>query len=484
MASTCDVKACIWAAVLLSATFAQAVTVINKTTGQVLLFDDFEKAGNGISLSAYPDVSGDYDPTARIGSWSVNETGPTNVQVTSYLGNSPDPAAIPQGTNYLRVVRHMAAVAQVDFSMPVPQSTTGDVIHTEAMVWIPSGVNANAFQIQLIGSGGVTDYRVNVTTAAPSGNGGNVNVWDATLTIPTFVDTTLDWLVNTWQKWEFDYAVGNTNFDLTIDGVKKTLPRSGVAGDIKIVSFRCGAQAANMQFRLDSTGYDGKKQDSFTLFRDGFENSVTGAVPVIKDPDIGTYLGVGNGALVRSGSLLASNGPPGAFRGSNYLEVTRLGGLNANIGCMFAGGAIKPNAQELHASFRLWWNTAGFVSFALSDSLSITPTNSLVFNGIRNTRTVEALTGAVYQVLAPAGTFPTNMWTLIELVWYPKTQVCTLSLNGGTPLRNSLYGPVPNVLNRLWLQTGAGTTVYWVDDVEAHWLYTPPHPGGTLISVK
>lgn len=463
---------------------AEAVTIINRTTGQLLFYDDFESAA-AVSVNPYPDASGDFDPNhAVIGTWSVNEAGPTNIQVTAYRGNGTnDPAATPQGTNYLRVVRHTVAGAEVDVIMPTAQSTTGDVIHAETMVWVPRSVNGNAFQMQVLGSASITDFRANVITAAASGNAGNVNVWDATLATPNWVDTTLDWLVNTWQKWEIDYAVGGTNFILTIDGVKKTLPRGGVSGDVKTVAFRCGSAAANMQFRLDSTGYNGSTQESVTLFSDGFESGTAGNAPGLVDPDIGTYTGIGNGLKVRTGAT--SGGPAAAYSGTNYLELSRVPSLGLNINCMFAGGPIAPNAQELHASFRLWWGGAGFIGHGISTNSNFSSTSFLTYNASdAATRAYKAYNGTGYVNIAPAGTVPLNTWFPVELVWHPQTQTATVSINGGTPITNVLYGAVPGELRQLYLGSGASDTVYWADEVEAHWLYTPPPPPlpkGTLV---
>lgn len=484
MKKWCERRVCVVAAVL-TAAVAQAVTVINETTGQTLFYDDFESA-SAVSQGAYPDAGGDFDPDhAAVGAWSVNEAGTSNIQVSAYLGNGTnDPAATPQGTNYLRVVRHLAAGAEADFFTPVVQSTAGDVIHVETMVWIPNGVGSGAFQLQLLGSSGTADFRVNVL----SGNNNNVNVWDATLGTPNWVDTTLDWLANTWQKWEIDYAVGADTFGLTIDGVKKTLNRSGVAGNVRTVAFRCGSPGANMQFRLDATGYDGGKQDSLTLFRDGFEGGTPGAAPALTHPDIGTYLNVGSGVKVRTGST--SGGPAAAYSGNNYLELSRLPSAGLSLSCMFAGGQIAPATQEFRARFQMWWGGAGLPGHGISraTTASFVSTNFLTYNLIRSeagaVRAYDAYNGTAYTRIAPAGTIPVNTWFPVEFVWYPTNQLATVSLNGGAAITNVLFGAVPDILNQVYFASGAGTTVYWIDDIEAEWVYTPPPvppPKGTLV---
>jgi len=482
-----DRSVCVVAAAVMTAAGAQAVTVINKTTGQTLFYDDFE-AASAVSHSAYPDAGGDFDPNnAAVGAWSVNEAGPSNIQVSAYLGNGTnDPAATPQGTNYLRVVRHLATGAEVDFFTPVVQSTAGDVIHVETMVWIPGGAGHGSFQLQFQGSGGSADFRVNVLSALNN----NVSAWDATLGTPNWVDTTLDWLANTWQKWEVDYAVGAETFDLTIDGVRKTLNRSGVAGNFRTLAFRCGSAAANMQFRLDATGYDGSKQGSLTLFRDGFEGGTPGAAPALTHPDIGTYLNVGSGVKVRTGDLSAGGGPTAAYSGNNYVELSRLGGAGVSLSCAFAGGAFEPDTQELRARFRLWWGGAGLPGHGISraTTASFVSTNFLTYSLIRSetgaVRAYDSYNGTAYVRIAPAGTIPVNAWFPVELVWHPTNQLATVSFNGGAAVTNVLFGAVPDMLNQVFFASGINTTVYWIDDIEAEWVYTPPPvppPKGTLV---
>jgi hypothetical protein len=490
MRRTLERSAWIWAAVALLATSAQAVTIINRTTGQVLFYDDFE-AVPAVSQSAYPDVSGDYDPAApQAGVWSIQETGATNIQVTSYFGDGTnDPAATPQGTNYLRAVRHMAAVAEARMVMPAVQSAEGDVIHMETMVWIPKDVNWGAFQIQVLGSGGSTDFRANVIVDVAGVGSGAVRAWDATLVTPSWVHTLRNWTVNTWQKWEIDYAVGAETFDLTLDGVKVTLNHSGAAGDVKYVAFRCGSPNANSQFRLDATGFDGSKQDSFTLFRDGFEGGTPDSAPTLTLPEIGTYLSVGSGVKVRTGDLSASGGPTAASSGNNYVELSRLSNAGLSLTCAFAGGAVLPDAREIRANFNLWWGGAGLPGHGLTRATTgfFYPTNFLAYNLIRDNRSYDAFNGTAYQQIAPPETIPLNVWFPIELAWYPETQAATVSINGAEPVTNVLFGTLPEVVNQLFLSSGNSATVYWADDIEVRWVYTqppPPPPKGTLLSLQ
>lgn len=483
-------KVCTWnwvVAVVALAAEGQAVTVINKNTGQVLFYDDFENA-SAVSKSAYPDSTGDYDsdhPT--VGTWSMQETGPTNIQVAAYFGDGTnDPAATPQGANYLRVVRHTAAVTEADTIISSVQTNVGDVIHMETMVWIPSGAKYATFQIQFIGSAGSTDFRANVVCGGDNGMIGNVYAWDTILATPAYVDTLLDWQVNTWQKWEVDYAIGADVFDVTIDGVKKTLNRSGPAGNIKTIAFRGGSMNDNIQFRLDATGYDGTKQDSLTLFRDGFEGGTSDTAPGMTIPEIGTYRNVGSGVKVRTGDLSASGGPPAACSGNNYVEFTRTGGLATSLSCMFAGGAVDPDAQELCVRFQAWWGGAGIPSHGIGTNTTSTFDSGtfLTFGAMWTDRGYRAYSGTGYTQVAPADAVPTNTWFPVEIVWYPKTQTSTVSIDGGTPLANVLFGDVPEILCQLFLGSSSSATVYWVDDIEIHWVYTAPPPQGTVVKIQ
>ena len=482
------VKAGIWAAAACSALCAQAVTVINRTTGQILFYDDFESAP-AVSTNAYPDMSGDYDPAVpSSGAWSIQETGPTNIQVAAYCGDSTnDPAATPQGTNYLRIVRHMAAVTEAVLALPSTQSTAGDEIHLEMLVWIPRNISWGAFQLQLVGSAGSGNPRINVLVDTTAANLGNVLAYDASLPTPKWVDTSLDWSVSTWQKWEIDYVIGADTFVLGIDGVKRTLNGSYAGGDIKEVRFRGGTANANIQYRLDATGYAGEHQASLTLFRDGFERGTPDSAPVSTIPDIGTYLNVGSGVKVRTGDHSASGGLAAASSGLNYCELTRLDGLATSLSCMFCGGSFVPDVQELRVHFMMWWGVAGLPShgIGLNTSNYFTSTNFLAFNLVRGDGSYDAYNGSAYVKIAPAASLPTQVWFPVELTWRPDEQTVRVSLNNGEPVSGLLFGGIPDVLNQLFLTSGMSTTVYWVDDIAAEWVYTPPPPpppppGGTV----
>lgn len=473
-------------AAILLASGTQAVTVVNKTTGQTLFFDDFEGA-SGVSHTDFPDASGDYDPSqASVGTWTpVSESLREGIQVTDYQGGENSPAATPQGTNYLRVVRNNNS-ASATATLSALQSVSGNLIHVEAMIWIPRDVTATTFQLIIRGSN--DEMRANLYTVKISGSGDSsaVYAYDATLPTPKAVDSTFDWLANTWQKWEVDYAVGGETFDLSIDGVKKTFPRSGPAGDVKAVEFKGGAPGEQVRFYVDSTGYNGTQQKTFTLFRDSFENCTNGAVPSTIMPDIGTYQNVYGGTKVCSDNLSGTGGPPAAYSGSNYVELSRLTG-SISLGCAFAGGAVNPNVQELHTRFRLWWGGAGYPGHGLRTSMGTwDSTNCLTYNMIWSDASYREYDGPTesYVSITPANSFPKNMWVPVELVWYPKRLESKVSINGGLLLPNRLWGSVPSELYQMFFSSGSSNTVYWIDDVESYLLYTPPPPQGTIIKLK
>jgi hypothetical protein len=486
------VKTGIWAVLTCLALGVQAVTVINRTTGQLLFYDDFESVP-AVSTNAYPDTSGDYDPAVPAsGAWQISELGPTNIQVTAYCGDGTnDPAATPQGTNYLRLVRHTSSVTEAVLVLPSPQNTAGDEIHLEMMVWVPRNVNWGAFQVQLVGSAGVDTPRINVLVEAITANQGKVLVYDISQTPAKWSDTSLKWYVSTWQKWEIDYVIGADTFVLGIDGIKQTLNGSHAGGDIKEIRFRGGVSADNIQFRLDSTGYDGESQKSLTLFRDGFEHGTADSAPVSTIPDIGTYLNVANGVKVRTGDLSANGGPSAAYNGLNYCELTRLNNLGTSLSCMFCGGNFPPDTQELRVRFMMWYDGAGLPSHGIGQNTSayFSSTNFLAFNLVRGDGSYDAFDGSAYVKIAPAASIPKRVWCPVEMIWYPTNQTVSVSLNNGEPVPGLLFGAVPDILNQLFLTSGINTTVYWVDDIEAEWVYTPPPPpppppGGTILFLR
>ena len=125
---------------------ANATTVVNLNSSATLFFDDYEGLGTNVSHTNMVDTSGDYDPVATTGTWSIYEAdaGGYACQVTdSTAGSAPvaDPGAY-QGNNYLRFDENPdLSVPEVQFA---EQTTIGDTIHFESMMYLAYGVGAPA----------------------------------------------------------------------------------------------------------------------------------------------------------------------------------------------------------------------------------------------------------------------------------------------------------------------------------------------------
>ncbi|MDA3923950.1 MAG: hypothetical protein PF904_04535 [Kiritimatiellae bacterium] len=483
-------------AIMLCVASAHAVTILNKTTGQTLLYEDFESPSGVCTNSSdtadyYPD-----NPPIAVGTWQPYEYSIGNkIQVCSYDGDgSSAPAATLQGTNCLRIYRESGA-QYMEFIPSSPQTTSNDVIHLETMVWLPNSAPTYAVQIAFYGPS-ESDYVANVI----SGDSGSVLGYDGS----AWQATSLSWKKKTWQKWEIDYAVSNETFDLTIDGIKETLPCSSSPSAVHMVRLRAGSNGATVF--LDSTGYDGSRQNDLILFRDGFENSSVDSPPAVESADIGSYLYallsiVSSKLNIRTNDKSVVGGPTQAYSGSGYLELYRNPYDDSTVSfanCMFAGGSVVPATLGIRASFLLWRSTDDYNPVATTgkyiDSIpghgiSKGTTKSLLTDGVFLTYNIIRYDdsydgykiGPGYQNVAPTNTFPKGSWVPVEIVWNPEKEESTVSINGAESLVNVLVGSVPDVLDRFVFAPGNGPNLYWIDDVEVEWVYIKPPPAGTVI---
>ena len=189
---------------------ANATTVVNLNSSATLFFDDYEGLGTNVSHTNMVDTSGDYDPVATTGTWSIYEAdaGGYACQVTdSTAGSAPvaDPGAY-QGNNYLRFDENPdLSVPEVQFA---EQTTIGDTIHFESMMYLAYGVGAPAI-IAKDGNAAVKfQVRVNLNGS------GKIQAYNGS----GFVDLSVNYTPMTWQKWEIDYDIGASTYALTIDG--------------------------------------------------------------------------------------------------------------------------------------------------------------------------------------------------------------------------------------------------------------------------
>ena len=209
-----------------------SATIVNMTTGQTLFYDNFEGMGTNVSHAAYPDASGDYNPTGGSpGLWNIIEDAPQVVQVTDATGaNGPGTL---QGSNYLRLHKY-----QTDFSagqLFTVQSTTGHHIHWEQMLYAGS-LTAGDNPVQILGDG--TDgRRFNILTSY--GGYGVVGSYNGADFPPAAL--TVGYVANKWQKWEIDYNIGDAFLKLTIDGVSASNVPIMSGGNLGAISLDSGS---------------------------------------------------------------------------------------------------------------------------------------------------------------------------------------------------------------------------------------------------
>lgn len=194
---------------------ALAVTYSNLTTDTVLVADDYEGV-SAIGVGFDDDLGTvDYDPVATVGTWVIDETDDSlgeqleMVQVSDFTGTTTGGAEYPgaiQGSNYMRINRagdYNAAYGTPDSL----QDTNGDMLHVEWMAWVRPGTD-NLGILSLYKNLEGTGNRLAALAVQDDGsiNGGGSMTYTQGL----------------WQKWEVDYEVGASTFDLSIDGVTET----------------------------------------------------------------------------------------------------------------------------------------------------------------------------------------------------------------------------------------------------------------------
>jgi hypothetical protein len=222
-------------------------TIINKTTHSVL-FDDggFEsQAAEQTSHIAYRDdrIGGAAASPVNgaVGTWSMIDPEFNCVQVADYASSTF--AGAIEGTKYLRVVRAAGGVepwATMNFAS---QEKKDDIIHWEAMVYIPTeGTNGNP--IGILGNGGALfNIMTNYDGARVGAITPYLGVW------PPTSNASLTYVANQWQKWEIDYAVGSPSLTLSVDGHSESL---GVLSPGSLSSLSIISDAAGTGVYLDA----------------------------------------------------------------------------------------------------------------------------------------------------------------------------------------------------------------------------------------
>lgn len=230
----------VWALVM---TASASANIVNVTTSQTLFSDDFEsQPWNATSHIAFPDnrvgLAAALPTSPSVGSWEFvrNESDWESIQVTNYA----DPGA-GRGSKYLRIravgIDGWPAAAKEVLS--AEQTTTGDHIRWEQMVNI-GGSSGVAGQIVALGGDG--SARINLLTNYP------YSVTDYATGYGS-VDTGLTYSVGQWQKWQIDYTIGASTFDLKIDNSSAlSLPMVSTGG---IASFSLTQEGIGAAFCVD-----------------------------------------------------------------------------------------------------------------------------------------------------------------------------------------------------------------------------------------
>lgn len=210
-----------------------AMRIVNLTQGTTLFYDDFEGLGSDVSHLAYPDASGDFDPTGGDpGSWlQIYESVKTFVQVTDY----EIPGAV-WGSNYLRLRSDGPTPCDVKQKINTTQAT-GDVVRGTQKVYIPEfsseSISERITLFDWEGNGWVNRVAV---WAYPNGE---VGYYDGSYNPIEGLTYTPD----TWQDWELTLEIGATVASLTVNGVGE--PGNVVAG-----------APGPIDFTFTSPGYD------------------------------------------------------------------------------------------------------------------------------------------------------------------------------------------------------------------------------------
>jgi hypothetical protein len=210
-------------ALLILGQVSHAVTITNLTTGTTLFDETFE--------------SGTFSPSP-----GSSNAGPDVTVTNSTTAPDPGPA---QGEFYLKLFRDSNTINQGNyFPLPSsPQTTNGDVIRLSMMVYIPDdGIDSRA-QLML-DNGDFTSARA---WMRPDGHG---NV-DAVTSGFVAVDTGLDYIPNTWQEWDLQYAIGASTFSVAINGIVANGFNSFTTGSISRADLFNGSSVAGV-FYLDA----------------------------------------------------------------------------------------------------------------------------------------------------------------------------------------------------------------------------------------
>lgn len=209
---------------------AHATLVRNLDTDELLFFDDYENAPNGYSTMGYADNSGDYDPSATVGTWDIDENGddvPYDIQVTEFV----DGIGVIEGSRSLRIARDPDASpvrAIFDFD---DQTTAGEVIRFETM-FATGPDSSNRGNFEAFDSSGSLLIRLTLDGADDHFQ----NYTGSFQTIASYTD-------GEWHHFVVDYEIGSSVYSLTVDGtLYDDIPVNAVSNNLSHARFGTGRE--------------------------------------------------------------------------------------------------------------------------------------------------------------------------------------------------------------------------------------------------
>jgi hypothetical protein len=160
---------------------ARAVVVTNTTTGSVV----FDSAGfENDTVGTAPSATG-------TGSWSAYHI--------DAVTNSPTPGPA-FGTKYVTTTRDAISAGGPGANLSANQTTNGDQLHVEWHAWYPANADDNI----LIDSGTRMLGRI---------TGGQYLNYNGS----AYVSTGVSYSAQQWQKWELDYTIGSSTYNLSVN---------------------------------------------------------------------------------------------------------------------------------------------------------------------------------------------------------------------------------------------------------------------------
>lgn len=172
--------------------FSHAVTVTNLSSNASVFAESFE---NGLSTL-----------TPSVGTWT--RIGPSVGATNSTTAPSPGPA---EGSLYASIFRSdLTTHSQGDLlgTLGAVQSMPGDMVRLSVMLFVPDDGVLDRARL-FLADGDYVNFRALVRTDGA----GNV-LASGPGAVPT--DTGIDYVPDTWQRWDLTYEIGSTTFSVRV----------------------------------------------------------------------------------------------------------------------------------------------------------------------------------------------------------------------------------------------------------------------------